>query len=56
MSSTLNGSKYIPASPTTSGSDVALATATGVPQAIASRGGMPNPSKKDGYTKSFAAL
>lgn len=31
ISSSLKGSKYIPASPTTSGSDVALATATGVP-------------------------
>jgi len=33
-----------PASPTTSGSDDAWDVTTGVPQAIASSGGSPNPS------------
>jgi len=34
--------------------DAALEAATGVERAMASRGGSPNPSKSDGYTKTRA--
>src|SRR6266540_6212352 len=44
------------ASPTTSGSEEVSATTVGVPQAIASRGGSPNPSYSDGKAKTSAAL
>ncbi|EKD47699.1 MAG: hypothetical protein ACD_65C00326G0001 [uncultured bacterium] len=37
-------------SPQTSGRHAAFETATGVPQAIDSRGGNPKPSYKDGNT------
>ncbi len=39
-----SGSTIKPASPITSGSDEVLLVTTGVPQAIASKGGRPNPS------------
>ena len=42
--STSRGSTMIAASPTTSGRDAALEQTTGVPHAIASRGGRPKPS------------
>lgn len=48
VSDTLFGLTNNPQLPTTSGSDDRLETITGVPQAIASRGGNPNPSKKEG--------
>ena len=46
----------IPASPTTSGREEVFEAMTGVPQAIASSGGRPKPSYKEGKTKSSAAL
>ena len=42
------------ASPTTSGSEVALDVITGVPNAIASSGGSPNPSPSEGNTNTSA--
>src|SRR3990170_7152645 len=44
------------ASPATSGNDPALTIITGVPQAIASRTGNPNPSRGEGETKTDAPL
>src|SRR5436309_3479899 len=42
------------ASPTTSGNEVVFDVTTGVPQAMASRGGKPKPSYKDGYKSASA--
>ena len=46
--STLSGSTRSPAVPTSSGSAVRSELTTGVPHAIASISGSPNPSKSDG--------
>ena len=54
-SSGLYGSKYFTASPPTSGSEAAREQMTGVPHAIASRTGKPNPSIFDGITSASAA-
>ena len=43
------------ASPTTSGSEETLDVRTGVPRAIASSGGKPNPSYTDGNAKASAS-
>src|SRR2546426_1616924 len=51
---TSSGSSRIPASPTTSGMDAARDAITGVPHAIASSTGRPNPSYNDGYTSAAA--
>ena len=48
MASTDNGSKYNAASPPTSGRDDAFDYITGVPQLMASKGGSPKPSWRDG--------
>ena len=48
------GSKKSPAGPTTSGSEPAALARTGVPQAIASTGGRPKPSSKEGCTSAIA--
>ena len=48
MSLTLSGWTNIPPLPTISGKEETLETTVGVPQAIASKGGNPKPSKKDG--------
>ena len=40
-----------PAAPTTSGNDPARLAITGVPQAIASMAGRPNPSSNEGWTR-----
>ena len=45
------GSTGRAASPHTSGSDAAVEAITGQPQRMASSGGMPNPSWKEGKTK-----
>lgn len=42
------------ASPVTSGSDVSLDVNTGVPYAMASNGGSPNPSHSDGNVSAIA--
>src|SRR5450432_38991 len=54
MDSALFGSTRSAADPTTSDRDVPLDVMTGVPQAMASAGGRPKPSYKDGYTKIVA--
>ena len=46
--STSSGSTFKAASPTTSGSEDTLEHITGQPQAMASRGGRPNPSYSEG--------
>ena len=46
MSKTFSGLTIIAASPTTSGSELTLDVITGVPDAMASSGGNPNPSYK----------
>ena len=56
MASTSKGSKYIPASPTTSGNDPRLLDNTGVAHAIASIAGSPNPSEYDGIATAIAEL
>ena len=43
-------------SPTTSGSEETLDTTTGVPLAMASSGGRPNPSYSEGKTNTSASL
>src|SRR3989344_3189235 len=50
------GSKRRAASPTASGREAALEEMTGVPEAMASRGGRPNPSERDGNTQRRAFL
>src|SRR5215218_8856752 len=55
-SSTSYGLNMKAAPPTTSGSEVAPEHKTGVPQAIASKGGSPNPSNREGYTNANAPL
>ena len=50
-----SGSQRMAASPATSGSDDRLEAIEGVPHAIASRSGRPNPSYSDGMTKQSAA-
>ena len=52
----LYGFISIPASPITSGIEERSDEITGTPHAIASKGGIPNPSYKEGYTKTSAAL
>ena len=42
--------------PTTSGIDEELLQITGHPQLLASKGGNPNPSYKEGYTNKEAPL
>ena len=49
-----NGSIKSAASPATSGRELVLLQMTGVPQAIASRIGKPNPSYSEGKTKAAA--
>src|SRR5215467_324511 len=56
QASTSAGSTSSPASPTTSGKDDALDTATGVPQAIASSGVRPKPSYQAGWARQVARL
>jgi len=46
----LTGVEHHPATPITSGRDVALEQITGQPQAMASTSGMPNPSNREGKT------
>ena len=55
MSSGAVGSKVSPASPTASPSPVVALAQTGVPQAIASSAGSPNPSYRDGKASTEAA-
>jgi hypothetical protein len=56
MSKTFSGFTIIAQSPTTSGSELTLVVTTGVPVAIASSGGNPKPSYKEGNTKAAAAV
>jgi hypothetical protein len=49
------GSTSTAASPTTSGSEDTFEVTTGVPLAMASSGGRPNPSYSDGKTKTPAS-
>ena len=55
MDSTDSGSKKAAAWPTTSGQELDALHATGQPKLMASSGGMPNPSYKDGNTNAVAA-
>ena len=55
IASTSSGSTSGAASPSTSGNDVEVLATTGVPQAIASSGGSPNPSQSEGYAQTDAA-
>src|SRR3989344_3348810 len=55
-SSTFQGFTRSALSPRISGREVRSAATTGQPLAWASSGGKPNPSKKDGYTKTLAKL
>ena len=54
ISSIFEGSKYKAASPQTSGKDATFDTTTGQPQAMASNGGIPNPSYNEGKIKHSA--
>ena len=54
MSNTFSGFTITAASPTTSGREVLSEQTTGVPQAMASRGGKPKPSYSEGNTKATA--
>src|SRR3989344_9600399 len=49
-----SGSTIIPASPAASGKEETFDTITGVPQAIASTTGIPNPSQSDGRINALA--
>jgi len=51
INSRSKGSHTIPASPTTSGREALSDVITGIPEAIASKTGIPNPSKRDGNMK-----
>jgi len=52
---TFSGFTTMAASPMTSGSELTFEQTTGVPQAMASKGGKPNPSYSDGKTNADAA-
>ncbi len=54
IASGLSGSTRMAASPAASSSEGCEEATTGVPEAIASRTGIPKPSKKDGYAKTAA--